>query len=92
VIRIRRVETLDAAGLPFPGAAQAAKVTRYTCDAATGMPTAKEEVYIITSLPPRRAGAARIAGYLRRHWAIEENQSDCSYGWSECGSGSDNRS
>ena len=70
-IRIRRLETLDAAGLPFPGAAQAAKVTRYTCDAANGMPTAKEEVYIITSLPPDRAGAARIAGYLRRHWAIE---------------------
>jgi predicted transposase YbfD/YdcC len=71
VIRIRRVETLDAAGLPFPGPAQIAKVTRFTCDAATGMPTAKDVVYIITSLPPHRAGAARIAGYLRRHWAIE---------------------
>ena len=71
VIRIRRVETSDGTHLPFPGAAQAARVTRYTCDAATGMPTAKEEVYIITSLPPHRAGAARIAGYLRRHWAIE---------------------
>jgi hypothetical protein len=35
------------------------------------MPTAKEVVHIVTSLPPRLAGAARIAGYLRRHWAIE---------------------
>lgn len=71
MIRIRRIETTDATGPPFPSAAQIAKVTRYTCDAATGMPTSKEEVYIITSLPPHRAGAARIAGHLRRHWAIE---------------------
>jgi predicted transposase YbfD/YdcC len=71
VYRIRRIETLDAAGLPFPGAAQAALITRYTCDLATGLPTAKEVVYIITSLPPHRAGAAKIAGYVRAHWAVE---------------------
>lgn len=71
VIRIRRIETAEATGLPFPGATQIAKVTRYTCDAATGMPTSKEVVYIVTSLPTHRADAARIAGYLRRHWAIE---------------------
>ena len=71
VVRIRRVESADGSGLPFPGTAQAARVTRYTCDAATGMPTAKEAVYVVTSLPPRLADPARIAGYLRRHWAIE---------------------
>jgi hypothetical protein len=71
VIRIRRVETSDGTHLPFPGAAQAARVTRYTCDATTGLPTAKEVVYLVTSLPPTRADAARIAVYPRRHWAIE---------------------
>lgn len=71
VYRIRRIETLDAAGLPFPGAVQAARITRYTCDLATGLPTAKEVVYIVTSLPPHRAGAAKIAGYVRAHWAVE---------------------
>jgi predicted transposase YbfD/YdcC len=70
-VRIRRVESADGSGLPFPGAVQTARVTRYTCDAATGMPTAKEVVHIVTSLPPRLAGPALIAGYLRRHWAIE---------------------
>jgi predicted transposase YbfD/YdcC len=71
VYRIRRIETVDAAGLPFPGAALAARITRYTCDLATGLPTGKEVVHIITSLPPRRAGAAKIAGYVRAHWAVE---------------------
>jgi predicted transposase YbfD/YdcC len=71
VLRMRRTETVDATGPPFPGAVQAARTTRYTRDAATGLPTAKEVVHIITSLPPRQAGAARIAGYVRRHWAIE---------------------
>jgi predicted transposase YbfD/YdcC len=71
VLRVRRTETVDGVGLPFPGAAQAARITRYTCDAATGLPIAKEVVHIVTSLPPQRADAARIAGYVRRHWAIE---------------------
>jgi predicted transposase YbfD/YdcC len=71
VLRMRRTETVDGTGLPFPGAVQAARITRYTCDAATGLPIAKEVVHIVTSLPPQRAGAARIAGYVRRHWAIE---------------------
>ena len=71
VVHIRRTETVKGTELPFPGAAQAARITRYTCDATTGLPIAKEVVHIITSLPPTRAGAARIAGYVRRHWAIE---------------------
>jgi predicted transposase YbfD/YdcC len=71
VVRIRRTETVDGTGLPFPGAAQAARITRYTCDAATGLPIAKELVHIVTSLPPTRAGAAAIGGYVRQHWTIE---------------------
>jgi len=32
---------------------------------------AKEVVYIVTSLPTHRAGAAKIAGYVRAHWTVE---------------------
>jgi predicted transposase YbfD/YdcC len=70
-IRLWHTETADGRDLPFPGAAQAARITRYTLDAATGLPTAKEVAHIVTSLPPHRAGATRIAGYIRAHWAIE---------------------
>lgn len=70
-VRLWHTETAAGGHLPYPGAAQAARITRYTLDSATGLPTAKEVAYIVTSLPPHHARATRIAGYIRAHWTIE---------------------
>ena len=42
--------------------------------------TTRETVYVITSLSAREAGPEHIAAYIRSHWGIENDWSDCTYG------------
>lgn len=67
----RRLQAVEAGDIDWPGAKQIARVTRITYDPTTGMPIAKEVVYVITSLSKTQASAADLAGYLRGHWHIE---------------------
>lgn len=54
----------------FPHATHVLQVTRST--EAQGREDAKSEiVYVITSVPKRLAKAAWIAGWVRKHWHIE---------------------
>jgi hypothetical protein len=46
------------------------RVRRQRVDARTGE-VAEEVTYAVTSLPPARAGAARLLRLLRGHWGIE---------------------
>lgn len=71
-----RTVTWQATGQPaqawidFPHAAQTMRLTRDRHDHATGHKS-REQVYIITSLPPTEATAQDLAGYVRGHWGIE---------------------
>lgn len=77
LLSVRKVEVIDIASLPrakrpkFPGAKQIARITRWRCDLATGLPLAKETAYLVTSLTAHQADAEQIGHYIRRHWAIE---------------------
>jgi predicted transposase YbfD/YdcC len=53
---------------PFPGIAQIAQLIR-TVRSRTE--TRQETVYLITSLAPRQAGAARLLDLIRGHWSVE---------------------
>jgi len=70
-IRERHLITADATGIEFPGAAQIARIVRYTCEMVTGRRLSKEVVYIITSLSPELAGPGELAALVRGHWRIE---------------------
>ena len=59
-----------AAGLAFPHAAQAIRVTRRTRPLGGGTWHAIT-VYAITSLSVIQAAPAQIAGWIRGHWQIE---------------------
>jgi hypothetical protein len=53
---------------PFPRRAQVARLVRTV--RAKGR-TSVETVYLITSLTPRRAAAARLLALIRGHWSVE---------------------
>jgi hypothetical protein len=36
-------------------------------------------VFIITSLDAREAAPVHLAGYVRRHWTIENCSAECTY-------------
>jgi predicted transposase YbfD/YdcC len=65
--------TAVAAGLPFPHAAQAIRITRRRRPLASGTSTkwATETSYAITSLGASQATPAQLAGWVRGHWGIE---------------------
>ncbi len=56
--------------LPFPHAQQALRIRRWRRDRKTGK-TSVEVVYAVTSLDIHQATTADLAGWVRRHWAIE---------------------
>jgi predicted transposase YbfD/YdcC len=79
-------------GLRFPHAAQVFLIERKVSHPKTGKRLSSVAVLGITSLTADHATPVELAALVRGQWTIEKSQSDCSYGWSECGSGSDNRS
>jgi len=66
----RAIWVAPADGIDFPGAAQVFRIRRDTFD-HQGTRLSKEIVHGVTSLDPHQAGAGKIAGLIRRHWAIE---------------------
>ena len=74
-IEHRTIEVLPAPpDLDFPHATQAWQITRYRTDQATGTREA-HTTYGVTNLPASQTDPAddpaHIAGFLRRHWHIE---------------------
>ena len=67
---IRRVQVVTVAGLPFPHAAQAIRITR-RARPLTGGKWRSVTVYAITSLTAYQASPAHLADYIRGHWDIE---------------------
>ena len=53
---------------PFPRIAQVARLVRTVREKGR---TSVETVYLITSLSPRRADAARLLALIRGHWSVE---------------------
>jgi predicted transposase YbfD/YdcC len=60
-----------AAGICFPHAAQAIRVTRRTRPLSGGKKWRTFTIYAITSLTAGQATAAQLAGWIRGHWQIE---------------------
>lgn len=61
-----------AVGEPWPHLAQVCRVERRRTVHRRGHVRHEAEVtYAVTSLPPDRAGARALLGYLRGHWGIE---------------------
>jgi predicted transposase YbfD/YdcC len=60
-----------AAGLPFPHAAQALRVTRRIRPLSTGSKWRTTTIYAVTSLTVTQATPAQLAGWIRGHWQIE---------------------
>lgn len=54
----------------LPGLAQVAEVSTRVTRLATGE-TSSHVRYLVTSLPPERAGPARVLALSRGHWGIE---------------------
>ena len=68
--RTTRVAITISDGIDFPHAAQVFRVRR-DVGGLDGQRTRKEIAYAITSLTPNQADAAQLAGYIRKHWHIE---------------------
>ena len=56
--------------LDFPGVNQVFVIERHTVEKKTGK-TSTETVYGLTSHTPESANAARVLGFNRGHWAVE---------------------
>src|SRR5262249_8746335 len=67
---IRRLQAISSAGLDFPYAVQAIRVTRRVRNQKTKK-WRTVTVYAITSLTAQQAGPAQLARYIRGHWGIE---------------------
>ncbi|WP_427128838.1 ISAs1 family transposase [Pseudarthrobacter sp. S9] len=67
--RVIKVVTIEA-GILFPHAAQAAQITRRSRP-LTSRKWSVETVYMITSLPARKASPAQLNAWVRGHWTIE---------------------
>jgi predicted transposase YbfD/YdcC len=63
-----RLNAYLRAYFPFPGIAQIAQLIRTV---RTRGGTRSETVYLITSLAPRQADAARLLDLIRGHWSVE---------------------
>jgi hypothetical protein len=69
-VEVRRLQVTTIAGLDFPYATQALRITRRT------RPLARRRwrtvtAYAVTSLTAAQAHPARLADYVRGHWSIE---------------------
>ncbi|MCU1658748.1 MAG: transposase, family [Pseudonocardiales bacterium] len=69
-VEIRRLQVVTVAGLLFPHAAQAIRVTRRV-RTLTGRRWRTVTVYAITNLTAMQASPAHLADYIRGHWGIE---------------------
>jgi hypothetical protein len=67
---VRTLKVATVAGLSFPYAAQAIQVTRRVRRLASRR-WRTVTVYAVTSLTTSKAAPWQLAGYLRGHWAIE---------------------
>jgi hypothetical protein len=69
---LRRAGSHGTRGEPWPHLRQLCRVERRRTVYRRGRVHHSVEVtYAVTSLPPARAGARTLLGYLRRHWGIE---------------------
>jgi predicted transposase YbfD/YdcC len=69
-VELRRLHVTTIAGLDFPHAAQAIRITRRVRP-LTGRRWRTAVVYAITSLTAAQASPARLADWIRGHWGIE---------------------
>jgi predicted transposase YbfD/YdcC len=69
-VEIRRLQVTTVAGLDFPHATQAIRITRRVRP-LTGHKWRTVTVYAVTSLTAAQASPARLADYIRGHWGIE---------------------
>jgi predicted transposase YbfD/YdcC len=67
---IRRLQVTTVAGLDFPHAAQAIRITRRVRP-LSGRRWGTVTVYAVTSLTAAQASPARLADWIRGHWGIE---------------------
>jgi predicted transposase YbfD/YdcC len=70
VTRTYKVVTI-AAGIVFPHAAQAIRITRTRKRKGSAKRATRETVYAITSLTAAQAQPAELARYVRGHWHVE---------------------
>jgi predicted transposase YbfD/YdcC len=69
-VEIRRLQVTTVAGLDFPHATQAIRITRRVRPLA-GHKWRTVTVYAVTSLTAAQASPARLADWIRGHWGIE---------------------
>jgi predicted transposase YbfD/YdcC len=69
-VEIRQLQVTTVAGLDFPHATQALRITRRVRPLA-GRRWRTVTVYAVTSLTAAQASPARLADYVRGHWGIE---------------------
>jgi predicted transposase YbfD/YdcC len=69
-VEFRRLQVTTVAGLDFPHATQAIRITRRVRPLA-GRRWRTVTVYAITSLTAAQASPARLADWIRGHWGIE---------------------
>jgi predicted transposase YbfD/YdcC len=71
-VEIRTLKAVSVGHFGFPHAAQVLQVTRKTRDLQANSRRFKTvTVYAVTSLPHAQASPARLADWIRGHWAIE---------------------
>jgi hypothetical protein len=68
-VEIRRLQVATVAGLDFPHATQAIRITRRVRP-LTGRRWRTMTVYAVTSLTAAQASPARLADWIRGHWGI----------------------
>jgi hypothetical protein len=69
-VELRRLQVTTVAGLDFPHATQAIRITRRVRP-LTGRASRSVTVYAVTSLTAAQVSPARLADYVRGHGAIE---------------------
>ncbi len=66
----RTIKAAHVAGLDFPHARQAIKITRWRKDTAAGKAT-RQAVYAVTTLTSADATTGDLARLVREHWTVE---------------------
>jgi predicted transposase YbfD/YdcC len=69
-VETRRLQVTTVAGLDFPHATQAIRITRRV-RALTSHKWRTVTVYAVTNLSATQASPARLADWIRGHWGIE---------------------
>jgi predicted transposase YbfD/YdcC len=69
-VELRRLQVTTVAGLDFPHATQAIRITRRVRSLA-GRKWRTVTVYAVTNLTAAKANPARLADWIRGHWGIE---------------------